>query len=269
MMNDRRRKDRAERDVRALREALHVYLTGQAGIRFESLARFAGPLFDLYDLDWRVSDRKGDARGREELATMVAVLDTARLLWSYFSLDEESSLQMLPELEDALLGRYAGDEDRSNVLVLLSLLEEHWQQLSPSERAYAEDTPGFALPPFETLLSDYNEGLRSSRHDEDDLFGPDKLDLPEAIALFAQPLLESAEPEDDPDAFEARIARAHAYWELAKTPPDEYEAALARVLDTFASDQQERNALRAEAGRMLDRYHALFPEQAPGDTRDF
>lgn len=265
-MNDTRREDRSEEDVHALRDALQVYLSGRSGIRFESLAQFAGPLFDLYELDWRAVGRPALERDREEIATMVAVLDTARLLWSYFSLDEEKSLQMLPELEDALLGRYARDEERSNVLVLLSLLEEHWQQFSTAERAQAEHTPGFALPPFELLLADYNEKLRPSAADEHARFGPERLDLPEAIALFAQPLLESSAMEDDPDAVELRIARAHAYWELARTPADKYEIALSRILDSFAENESERKALRVEARRMVDRFRNLFPEQQGGDV---
>ncbi len=262
-MTDKRRNDRSENDLQALREALNVYLSGQSGIRFESLAQFAGPLFDLYELDWRALDSAPGARDRDEIATMVAVLDTARLLWSFFSLDEEKSLQMLPELEDALLGRHARDEERSNVLVLLSLLEEHWHQFSPAARASAEDTPGFTLPSFETLIAEYNDRLRSTIVEDDDRFGPEKLDLPEAIALFAQPLLEEHAAGNDPDVLESRVARAQAYWELANAPAERYEHELTRILDAFAGNASERKAIRAEARRMVIRYRDLFSER-PG-----
>lgn len=249
-----------------LRDALDVYVSGRSGLRFEALARFAGPLFDLYDVDWKSDEPHAADRDWAELTTMLAVLDTARLLWSFFTLDDEASLQMLPDLEDALLGRGAGDEERSDVLVLLSLMEGHWQQFTPEERAQAEQTPGYTLPPFELLLDEY-EG-RSSRDSfgEPVRYGPEGLDLPEALALFAQPLLEDPGVQKDPDGLEERIARAQAYWELAMAPPEEYETELARILQTFANNPEEHDAIRREARIMMQRYRRLFPERPGGEV---
>jgi len=257
-MSDTQKNDHPKKDLKSLEERLEVYIDRRSGLQFESLARFAGPLFDLYELDWRSVNPSAGVRDRNELAIMVAVLDTARLLWSFFLLEDETGLQVLPELEDALLGRHAGEDDRRNVLMLLSVLEDHWQQFSPTDRALAEDTPGFSLPSFRTLIDEYTNILDSSQIESRDRFGLENLEFPEALALFAQPLLEDPSLENDPDAFAVQIARAQAYWDLATTPADEYQAALHRILEAFADSPNEKMAIQAEAHRMVARYQDLF-----------
>lgn len=254
------RRDRDHRQqVDALKEALDVYISGRSGIRFDALMRFAGPLFDLYDVDWRTDDGiSALSRDRQELSTMVAVLDAARLLWAFFALDDEANLEGLPELEDALLGTSAGDEERSNLLVLLSLLEEHWQSFSPEERAQAEDTPGYTLPPFDTLLANFADTVRRLPRGTRKTYGPERLDLPEALAVFAEPLLEDEDVRHNPDLIEERIARAQAYWDLANTPEDLYEEELARIENSFAGPSADPSDIRLEAERMVSRYHELF-----------
>lgn len=247
--------------ISALKEALDVYLSGRSGIRFDSLMRFAGPLFDLYDVDWRSIGRPSARRDLDEISTMVAVLDVARLLWAFFALGQDDSIGALPELEDALLGAGAGDEERSNFLVLLSLLEEHWQQFTPEDRARAEDTPGYSLPEFETLLQDFPVRTFKLPTRAKNVFGPSRLDLSEALAIFAEPLLGSADLGSDPDLVEDRVARAQAYWELAMTPPDAYDEELERIIEGFARTSAERETIRAEAERMVQRFYTLFPEQ--------
>lgn len=248
-----------ERRIALLREALDVYLTGRSGIRFEALIRFAGPLFDLYDVNWRVNDRKDTlSRDRDELATMVAILDTARLLWAFMELDDREHLNLLPKLEDALLGPRAGDEERSNLLVLLSLLEEHWASFSPEQRREALDTTGYALPTFDMLLDEY-QGRQPlpTRHRATN--GPDDLDLPEALATFARPLLDDPAIAEQPDLLENRIERAQAYWDLATSDEAEFDRQLQRILETFADTEREQASIRKEAHRMVARFHKLFP----------
>lgn len=247
-----------------LRDALDVYVAGRSGVRFDALMRFAGPLFDLYDVEWR-SDDRGDAlsRDEDELSTMVAVLDTARLLWAFFALDDERGVDAIPELEDALLGRGAGDQERSNLLVLLSLLEEHWQSFTSEERAKAIDTPGYALPAFDVLLAEYEGRRRRLPRRDAAAFGPDDLDLPEALAVFAEPLLQDPAIEDDPDLVEERVERAQAYWDLATTPANQFESQLQRIVDAFATSDDERAAIRREAQIMVERFNRLFPGRTP------
>lgn len=258
--------DGSRGEIHALREALDVYVSGRSGLRFEMLARFAGPLFDLYEVDWKSDDPAAASRDRDELSTMLAVLETARLLWAFFQLDDEKSLQMLPELEDALLGRGAGDEERSNVLVLLSLMEGHWQELTDGDAAAGANVPGYALPPFDRLLDEYLGRTPETQSRDRSRIGPDHPDLPEALALFAQPLLEAAGIQGDPDALERQVALAQAYWELALAPAEEYELELARIFDAFAGGAHERDAIRQEAAAMMQRYRRLFPERPGGEV---
>ncbi len=249
-----------ERNVAALRDALDVYVSGRSGIRFDALIRFAGPLFDLYDVEWRAGGQNDAfARDKEELTTMVAVLDTARLLWAFYALDDEQSIEMLPCLEDAMLGSGAGDEERSNLLVLLSLLEEHWQTFTTDERTQAVDTPGYALPSFEMLLADYQGGRRLRRRSAS-TFGKEDLELPEALAAFAEPLLKDPAIEGNPDLVEERVERAQAYWELAATPVAEFDDHLHRIEEAFAASDEEKVAIREEALRMIARFRKLFPD---------
>ncbi len=70
-MTQRQRNDE-DGDLRALREALDIYVSGKSGVRFEALARFAGPLFDLYDVEWKSDEQHTARRDRHELATMLA-----------------------------------------------------------------------------------------------------------------------------------------------------------------------------------------------------
>lgn len=247
----------------ALRKALDVYVSGRSGIRFDALMRFAGPLFDLYEVDWRAgSGTDALSRDEEELSTMLALLDTARLLWAFFSLDDEENLEALPEVEDALVGRTAGDEERSNLLVLLSLLEEHWQSFASDERSIAVDTPGYVLPDFELLLAEYEGRLHRLPARRTARFGPDDLELPEALAVFAKPLLQDPAIEGDPDLLEERVERAQAYWDLATVPKSQFDDQLQHIVETFASNQEEQSAIRDEAQRMVARFKKLFPDLA-------
>ena len=246
-----------------LHEALDIYLSGQSGIRFEDLARFAGPLFDLYDVDWRAENSlDAQRRDREELSTIVAVLDAARLLWSFFSLHEEDSVAYLPDLEDAMIGSGSGDEERSNLLILLSLLEEHWHDFTPEERGRAESTPGYALPSFEVLLREFSGTAPLAVRERPKKYGPEKLDLPEALALFADPLLQDEAAKKDPDVFEERIARAQAYWELAQLSDDQYDAELERIQTELQSDDADPDQIGNEASQMVRRYRKLFQRES-------
>lgn len=257
--------ERRRRAVAALREALDVYVTGRSGIRFDALVRFAGPLFDLYDVEWRAGDGLDAlSRDEQELTTMLAVLDTARLLWSFFTLEDDSSLEMLPKLEDAMLGRGAGDEERSNLLVLLSLLEEHRAAFTLEEREHAVDTPGYALPDFGVLLGAFQDRHGRLSHRNPSTFGPNLLELPEALALFAEPLLRDPAVEKNPHLVEERVERAQAYWDLATAPEEEFDERLNHMMDDFASTDAERSFIREEAERMMARYKNLFSDRASG-----
>src|SRR5690554_4480214 len=68
------------KSVAKLERTLDGYLSGQSGIKFDVIARFAEPLFDLYELEPRSGlERGSEARSASELAMMLSVLETARL----------------------------------------------------------------------------------------------------------------------------------------------------------------------------------------------
>jgi hypothetical protein len=56
--------------------------------------------------------------------------------------------------------------------------------------------------------------------------------------------------------------RANAYWTLALTPAEEREAALRTAAAELAAKARERRAIEAEARRMVERFHLLFPDHA-------
>ncbi len=246
-----------------LREALQAYLDGKTGIRFATLAHFAEPLFNLYEIDPRASlNTDRSSRDAEELATLLSVLETARLLWGYFLLDETVSRSYFPELERCLLGCNADEEERSDFLTLLSIMEDHYFSMAATERTAAR-VPGYALPPFGALLENYDASSSAGESFPgiDTRYGPDALELPDALALFARPLLDNLEALDDPDAFENTLARANSYWDLAQTPRDAFEVRLDHIARSYGRTPPEMQRIKQEALEMVSRFHELFPEK--------
>jgi len=241
---------------------LEAYLDGAMGIHFDALSRFARPLFELYGIDLRASLSKPDAaRSDDEVNTLVTVLDTARLFWAYFSLDEEAQAQHADELEACLVGPSPDPGASRSFNDLMDLMRDRWEDLSDSRRHHAEQMAPAALPRFETLLEQHASPSASGAAPGAG-YGPDQLDQPEALALFAQPLLDDPSVHTDPDALEERMALATAYWELARLPDSKRGDRLQSLLHRFADSASERERLRDQARSMLDRFEELFPDQA-------
>jgi hypothetical protein len=242
-----------------LQESLDTYLNDESGVRFRALAHFAEPLFDLYDIDLSATlGAAPEARDEDEMATLLAVLETARLLWAYFGLPDEAQDRYRDDLEAYLLGPDAEAGAADSLQELLDAMEAQWEAMPPHMRSSAEDVEGYALPPFEDLLEAFAPA-DTDVQGPGPMQGPDgDMEGPEAMALFAQPLLEDPEVQTDPDALEERMTRATAYWELAQLPPDEREEQVDALKDQFAESDAERDEIEAEAERMVDRYHELF-----------
>ena len=237
-----------ERKVRAL-------VTNETGLRFESLALFAQPLFELYDLDPAAAFELHQHR-EEADETTVAVLEAARVLWAYFSLPEAERSARYGALGLFLLGPEATDEDEADLDTLLDMLESHWEALTPEDLALAADDEHPVLD-FDALLAHPAfappEGTATRR-----TYGPDRLSEMEARALFAQPLLE---PHTDPDDLDAAMERADEYWTLARLHGVEREVYLDELVEALAIDEEEAEAIRAEALAMTERFRSLFPDQ--------
>ena len=232
-----------------------VLVEGETGVLYESLALFAEPLFGLYELDAADAFRlrtEPDAVADDT----VALLETARVLWAFFSLPPQKRSHKRPALAAQLVGEEPSDEDWMGLDGLLETVEIHWQALLPEEIEAAQAT-GHPVLGFDDLL--HHPAFRVGAEDEDATtagFGETSLSEIEARALFAQPLLEDPALMDDPDAFEDAMQRADAYWALARDAgPDAAKAA--REFAEGDDDVEE-----AEAREMIERFRTLFPEHA-------
>ena len=244
-MDDDAFEARKKRIVKALVE-------GETGVQFESLALFAEPLFTLYDLE--PSDAftlKTDPSGGAD--DVVALMETARVLWAFFSLPTASQGHRRQALVEQLVGGEAEEDDMLGLEGVIESAMVHWQALLPEEIEMAQNT-GHDVLGFDDLI--HHPAFRVIT-DEDPVhagFGDGELSETEARALFAQPLLEAPEVMLDPDAFDSALERADAYWAAAPegTPPEDIASALA---------VGEEGDIE-EARRMIARYAELFPEHS-------
>ena len=239
-----------------LTEAL---LSGETGVQFESLALFAEPLFTMYELD---AAEAFQLRTEPEAVAddTVALLETARVLWAFFSMPPTERAHKRSALAAQLVGDDPQDDDWVGLDGLLDTVEIHWQALLPEEIEAAQST-GHDVCDFDSLL--HHPAFRVGPEEEDAThagFGADGLSESEARALFAQPLLEDPEVLVDPDAFEAATERADALWDLAHTGTPDDDAA-ATYADSYGS-AAERDALMSQARTMLARFRDLFPKHA-------
>ena len=236
---------------------MRALLDNETGVRFESLALFADPLFELYDLDAGAAFEL-HANPDDADETTVAVMEAARLLWAYFSLPERERDARRGALTHFLAGPDATPEDEADLDALLEAVESHWNTLAEEDVALAEDVEAQTLD-FDALLEHPAFALPAVDRPGERPYGPDRLSEMEARALFAQPLLERV---DDPDTLEATMERADDYWTLAQLQGLERDASLDEIVEANAIDADEATAIRAEAERMLLRFQTLFPERA-------
>lgn len=239
-----------QRKVRAL-------VDDETGVRFESLALFADPLFELYGLD-AMAAFELHARPDEADETTVAVMEAARVLWAYFSLPAKQRTTRRDALAAFLLGPDAAPEDEADLDTLLDAVETHWDTLTPEDVALAEGVEAETLG-FDALLAHPAFALPAAEHTAERTYGPERLSEMEARALFAQPLLE---PHTDPDDLDAAMERADEYWTLARLHGVEREVYLDELVEALAIDEEEAAAIRAEAEAMTERFRSLFPGQA-------
>ena len=235
-----------------------MLVEGETGVAFDALVLFAEPLFELYGLD--VADAfalKADPAAAD--SEVLAVLETARLLWAFFSLPPSERAHRRNALAAQLVGPHPSEEEWLDIEGLLDTMAPYWQAMLPEEIQRAEQT-AFPCLGFDALLA--HPAFRLDGEHSPKTYGPDALSEIEARALFAQPLLDDPDTLADADAFERAMDRANAYWALAQTPAAEREAALREAAERLANGSGDRKALEAEARRMVERFHTLFPEHA-------
>lgn len=239
-------------DAFAARRAriIDALVSGATGVQYHALALFAEPLFTLYDLDPTEAfalltdpDSTGD--------DAVALMETARVLWAFFSLPTASRGHRRQALVEQLVGGEAEEDDMLGLDGVIEAAEVHWQALLPEEIEMAQSTDHPVLA-FDDLL--HHPAFRVA-DDPDPAhagYGGGELSETEARALFAQPLLEDPEVMLDADAFDSALERADAYWEAA-VAGDSPEAVAKELGDDGDVD---------EARQMLARFAELFPEHS-------
>ncbi|MEM6785509.1 MAG: hypothetical protein AAF624_17445 [Bacteroidota bacterium] len=225
-----------------------------SGVRFDALVVYAEPLLRRYDYDVQEAlalsviadqvdaEKLGTGLDHEEAdETLVTLLETARLLWAFFSLSEADRDAHRTTLLTHCYGPDADAEAWEEFADLLEAMETAWQSLTAALRASAEatDTLGFEALLDTTADSAFDPGREC-----------------DARALFALPLLDDPNVQADPARFEAALHRADAYWTLAQQP--DRAGRLDALLPTLAEAPTDLMALRAEAEQMLARYDVLF-----------
>lgn len=224
----------------------------ETGLHFASLVLFAQPLFELYELDATEAFGLQASPDDADEAT-VAVLEAARVLWAYFSLNEDERDDAHDALAAFLLGPSAADEDQDDLDELLSEMETHWDAMMPEDHELAAN-PEHDLLDLDALLA--HPAFAVAPGGGERTFGPEGLSEMEARALFAQPLLEAL---DDPDDLDAAMERADEYWTLAQLRGVEHDAYVEEIVDAFAVSADEATQFRTEAKAMTTRFKALFP----------
>ncbi len=237
-----------QRKVRALSQ-------DETGLSFASLALFAEPLFDLYDLD-PAAAFEVMAQPDEADETTIAVLETARVLWAYFSLPSKERTKRYNDLAEFLLGPNTDPEDEADFDRLLDTVETHWDALTSDDHALAEDVGAETLG-FDALLAHPAFAHEQIEQPAERTYGPKGLSEMDARALFAQPMLEGI---TDLDELDDAMDRANEYWTLVQLHGPEHEAHLDEILSVFAVNEAEAAAIRTEAAQMIVRFETLFPE---------
>jgi hypothetical protein len=187
------------------------------------------------------------------------MLEAARLMWAYFELSPAERARRRIALAVHLLGGEPSDDDWVEVEGVLDATEPYWEAMLPEERLAARQ-PGVDWLDWDALTAHPTYRLDAEAGEVARGYGPAGLSEIEARALFAQPLLEDAAATGDGDAVESAMERASHYWQVANTPVEDREAALATALDALAPTPADRKTLADEAHRMLARFGELFEE---------
>jgi len=231
-------------------------LAGETGLLFESLVLFAEPAFRRFELD--LADAFALRQDPDSAdPEVVAMLEAARLMWSYFELAPPERARRRTGLAVHLLGAEPSDDDWVEVEAVLDATEPYWDAMEPEERKAARQ-PGVRWLDWNALTSHASYRLDEEAVEAARGYGPDGLSELEARALFAQPLLEQAAATGDADALEAAMDRAARYWQVAHLHEEDREAALADALAVLAQGDGSGPALAEEAALMIGRYHELF-----------
>ena len=241
----------------AYRSSAEVLVSGETGVQFGALVLFAEPLFETYDLD--MADAFALKSAPDAAAPdVLAVLETARLFWAFFSLSPSERAHKRSALAAQLHGGDPSEDEWIDIEALLNVVEPHWQAMLEDEIAQAQDT-GHTTLDLDALLRHPTWQLHDTA--EALAYGPNALSDIEARALFAQPLLEDPTVLLDEKLFDEAVERASAFWTVALTPKGDRDEALQKVISRFSGPERDPEAVAEEATMMIQRFATLFPER--------
>lgn len=248
-------------DFAWLQNRLMTLQAGQTGVQYDALVRFSSPLWAHYGLEKKtIMEELEFTEDLEILDAAVSILESARMLWAYYRLSAAQKNQAQKVLESRMLGESPELEDQMDFEALLDRMEAHFKTFKPSDIEKAETVAGHPTLDFTHLIEVMDADHESPTTQEivlEPRFGPESLNTPDAIAIFAEPLIEQAD-FDDPDAFDIAFSKASDYWELAQLKEAEFEQMLTRIKRKYAQSPKDLALLETEARQMIERFHKLF-----------
>lgn len=231
--------------------AIRAYCNGDVGVPYPALQRFASPIYDLYGIEARSTFDSAPAR---ELRDHLSVMETARLFWWYFGSGAESNADLSARVRALLIGEQPSQEQEAAFAVLVERLHDNWSTIPRALRQINGHTCNTIS------LSRLLDELEPETSDEPAPTPPSgAVDSPEALAVFASPLLEDPTVEDDPDRISEMMGRARDYWHLAQLNGPDFERQQIAIAEKYGKTEEERQFILAEAGFMVARFHMLFP----------
>ncbi|GEM_PF-4558322 len=225
----------------------------QTEVAPDILIYVASPLIEIYGLDATQALEAPDSLSPDELSVWLSFLHTAQLILAYVQLPEATQHQAYTRLESLFIDASASPEEIEETRLLIQELIQRAEHLV-QERSVR-------TPDFEYLLAAYG-CQEEALPDSCEGYGPEQLELTDALALFTQPILERYNWLEDPCSFEEAMNLASAYWVLAQTRPAHRERKIKQIQEEFASSPEEARFLATEAQHMIERFFTLFPEQA-------
>ena len=256
----------SQSDFEWLQDRWLTIKNGHTGVQFGALLKFSQPLWKLYDLhSGEVLAEIEQSNDFELLDAATSVMESARLIWAYAKLDSKHQRRAFHELSERMLGENPDSEERDDFHVLLSTMQTHYVSMPDDEKQAAEHVEGYETLNFDELIEVFAEDSFSPTTEEivlDERYGPQHLVTPDALALFAQPLLDKLLQSSDADltnGFEDAMNKASDYWDFAQS--DSPEQDLMILKRKYASTKQTAADIEAEINMMKERFFTLFPEK--------
>ncbi len=242
--------------IESIQITLDLYRSGKAGVPLNTLWQFACPILDHYQLDLDVDfDTEVTPANVDDMTLLLDVLETASMIWDYCALDKKEKSISFDVLMQNLLGHGPDQHEMNQFIHLLGKMESLWETLSANPTTAAFD----GMP----CSDDEDSNARSpDRRNGSSYYGPEKLDIPDAFALFSRPLLENDHIHEDPDLLDEAMMRAQAYWDLAHAPGDQIEQHIDVLISQMGKTSEAHHHIKEEALHMIQRFQTLFPERA-------